>query len=541
MTMPAVRLTDIPLRFWSLVVCTAGCIAFGLALIANVHLPAEGSWHFIARSWLEGKRLYADLYLVQQPLYILLTAGFQAVFGTLIAFALLCGRLMAWLRLPWPLDCCGLMMLFFLGIRFVAFRFDDYHAVMHCLIVASLIVSLSVPNGGDAMLRRRVLLLAGLNSLGITLRLNDGAMMAAVNTVVLWGVLPRARRLRLLSEYSLAMIAGVLTIVTITGDSFMAWAIASIGRGAATKGGGALTMAPLMFVRRCVTGLLTLESVGTFQFLLDAGGVAAFAAAMIAVCAGFSRRVDILVRTPGIPSGVFLLPAALCISASVSGGGYHHGHFFASALISLLGVAWVVARWPMQTVTTAASVACGAIALASAVYRWQDPCSWHDYRSKPLFRDRIVVTTPTLGPCVISRSQQDFNDSLFGPIGATANVSLLSIPFPYPNYLLGIPPWHDYIQTFFDTTDRSRIEKMIRELSADPPDWIVYQRQPDNLAGHEQLFNAGRPLPHRALDAFIDQQLLSGAWQPVVWGRESGRNSSTWYVIRTRASKQGLP
>jgi hypothetical protein len=372
-------------------------------------------------------------------------------------------------------------------------------------------------------------------ALGIALRLNDGAVLAAANVAVLWTALPAVRRWRSIATYSLATVAGILLIVAITGDTVQAWAASSIARGAAAKGGGSLLTAPVMFFSRCFTGLFSLDSVGSFQFLLDLGGVAALVAGLAGMAGTVSRPLADAMRAGGIPPGMFLLPLGLCVSASMSGGGYHHDHFFATAVVALLAIAWAVARWSHDRVILAAAVGCGAVAVVSAAYRWNDPCSWHDYRSEPMFRDRMFQNEPPLGLLVISGAQQEFNEYLLGPIRAAGDVSLLSIPYPYPNYVLGIPPWHDYVQTFFDTTDRSSIATMIRELATDPPDWIVYQRQPDNLTGHEQLFNGGRLLPHRELDSFIEERLTSNAWQ-AVRGMETGRDS-TWYVIRTRPPK----
>src|SRR5258707_11725998 len=57
------------------------CILFGVAMIANTQAAADGSWFWYATYLRGGKRLYADLHLALQPLFVLETASFLALLG----------------------------------------------------------------------------------------------------------------------------------------------------------------------------------------------------------------------------------------------------------------------------------------------------------------------------------------------------------------------------------------------------------------------------------------------------------------------------
>ncbi len=117
---------------------------------------------------------------------------------------------------------------------------------------------------------------------------------------------------------------------------------------------------------------------------------------------------------------------------------------------------------------------------------------------------------------------------------------LLSIPFSYPNYFCNTPPWHGYVQTFFDTSTRSTIIRLINEIDTAPPQWIVYQRQMKILSGAEFFYNHGRRLAHRDLDEMIMRKIATGKWQVVeksnylLVDRKNYQDGDGWLLIRTR-------
>jgi hypothetical protein len=120
---------------------------------------------------------------------------------------------------------------------------------------------------------------------------------------------------------------------------------------------------------------------------------------------------------------------------------------------------------------------------------------------------------------------------------------MLSLPFSYPNYFCDIPPWHGYVQTFFDISTRSTIEKMMDELRTDPPEWIVYQRELHSMSAHEQIFNHGQRLAQHDLDDLIMEKIATGQWRLVdkkeyghwqVVATKETQDEESWFIIRTR-------
>ena len=137
----------------------------------------------------------------------------------------------------------------------------------------------------------------------------------------------------------------------------------------------------------------------------------------------------------------------------------------------------------------------------------------------------------------IDRDLLYLSKSICSDIGANPGVThpeLLSLPYPFPNYFCDTPPWHNYVQTFFDTSTRASIEHLMSELDTAPPQWIVYQRQLNIMVGAERLYNHGRPLAQRDLDRMILQKLASGQWTLVGFSDYLGHEGGGWFVIRTR-------
>ena len=115
----------------------------------NTQLAGDGVWYWYSQLYLSGQRLYADLHLVQQPLYILFNSYVMKLFGTswistripgvlglllfLLPIYLLAKRsiLKNWGQ--------GILVLatFFVGIHFEAYRFDDYHVIVDGLFMIS--------------------------------------------------------------------------------------------------------------------------------------------------------------------------------------------------------------------------------------------------------------------------------------------------------------------------------------------------------------------------------------------------------------------
>ena len=162
------------------------------------------------------------------------------------------------------------------------------------------------------------------------------------------------------------------------------------------------------------------------------------------------------------------------------------------------------AEWARATL-----VAVAALLLCSAAhFKWDDPYSWHTYREKPLFTGRELYRHPVYGPMVIDRDLLAMIEPVCARVGdGGPGHELLSLPFSYANYFCNIPPWHDYVQTFFDTSSKETIDGLMNELQSSPPQWIFYQRQLTTLRVHELAYNRGEPLEQRRLDETIERKL----------------------------------
>lgn len=582
-------LDKLPLAGLSAVLCGL----FGVALILNVQLAGDGCWYWYAQEFLSGSRLHADLGLAQQPLYILLNALTIKLFGvSWIASRLL--ALAGLLLLVIPIHLLvrrtglrnweqGILVAatFFVGIHFEAYRFDDYHVIVDglCLWAAWLLLDLRQTTSSRGQIVRAAALGAACG-LALVTRLNDGGLLLAT-ALPLVLLLATGRRFMLAGIALLTSLLVAAAVILVSGDSLSDWFQFSVVKAASAKGtGGSLFITPLLLPWRAAqvafseAGLSALVPL-TLLASAFAAWVAARrlavrwrAAARIAVvllivyllfllpyadlivsasalcvwiaCALLAvllfRSVGALARrSPQSLTGdarfILLIPIGLWISGSLSTGGWHYGLYFPFALFVLL---CMISPPRFLVAAEARAALCALLALLAAAgvsYRIENPCSWHSYRVPPLFRNRAVVNHPLYGRMVIDADLHALITPLCAPVTAQGG-ELLSLPFPYPNYYTGIRPWNGYVQTFFDTSTARTIEKLTAELQQSPPRWIIYQRQLKNLALHEEVFHAGRPLPHRALDTLLMNKIDSGEWAVVA--RRELPPDNTWMLIRTR-------
>jgi len=172
-----------------------------------------------------------------------------------------------------------------------------------------------------------------------------------------------------------------------------------------------------------------------------------------------------------------------------------------------------------------------------ARFKYENPCLWHGYHTAPLFLGGQWYHHPVYGPMVIESGLLQFVEPICAATTKNgADSELLSLPFSYPNYFCYIPPWHGYVQTFFDTSSKQTIDGLMDELDEAPPKWIIYQRELTDLRIHEVLYNQGKPLPHRYLDELIERKIAAGQWQPVytsTYGTD-GSYDNDWILLQTR-------
>ena len=96
-----------------------------------------------------------------------------------------------------------------------------------------------------------------------------------------------------------------------------------------------------------------------------------------------------------------------------------------------------------------------------------------------MFYERTWYQHPDYGPMIIDKDLLQMIEPVCEKIEDSSPDAgeLLSIPLPYANFFCAIPPWHGYVQTFFDTTSKQTIKALMEELESSPPKWIFYQRQ----------------------------------------------------------------
>jgi hypothetical protein len=475
---------------------------------------------------------------------------------------------------------------------FMTFRFDDYHIMSAALCVFSVILLLLLSRTEDG--KTRMALTVGLGVLsGVCCinRANDGATLLTTVVFILI-VAGRWRNLLPAVVVGATALATALAGVAATGDSLHSWWRYSIAGAAAIKGGtnhvilypfklpwttikllstvdrrmlfgalytvGLLVLATYVYRRRRMPdgsldkrwagGVLALYLVSALvqRRTFFSGGYAT-PAVEASVLAMFVYTIYVLIRRARVREDevrgpavryrelILLIPMSQLISIAMSSGAWYPNAFPPVAMFLLLlpiALPQIFTRSTPKTV-----LLCVAIVLLIASFRekMREPFHWWDYQSASVFAPRVWYHHPLYGPMLIERSQLNMVEPVCKEIAAqsTAAPTLLSVPFPFANYFCGIEPWHDYVQTFYDTTSRQTIETMVHELETDPPQWIFYERELRAMRQHEVAFHEGNPLPHRDFDALVLQRVQSGQWK-IVFDQKVDNDISDWLLIRTR-------
>lgn len=572
------------------------CVLLGLAMIVNTQLGGEAMWFWYATVFHGGARLYADLHTPLQPLFVLLTDGWMRLFGvkamvteipSLLQVIVMCvGLYLALRESDWPDWQKGIVLAgaFVLTVVGSSYRFDDYHVLAENLILYSFVLLLWIARAETA--RRLGSLAAGLGVLAgctITSRLTDGAALLVAVTACLL-LLSRRRKLLTTGLFVLVAVLTVVLIVSLTGDTFADYLNSTVFKAASSKGGtGSILAAPLLFFRNALL-LMTRAGKGMTLWVavliaFGAGlqrygrrGVSAIVAAQLGFAAvsfvaaphatkdqvltGALINVMTLVLTVltyvlagvvAIRFGlwamgrtshrfdprevVILLPLAEWASYSAGAGAEPHTGYYAPVALLLLMVPVLQPfgrerAWAQASFVTLLAI----LGLSGILSKVHTPYFWQNYGSAPMFTHRVWYRHPVYGPLYIDRDLLAFSTAVCTDIHG--GHELLSLPYPYPNWFCATPPWHGYVQTFFDTSTRATIQHLIAELEAAPPQWIVYQRQLHILSGAETLYNHGKPLAQRDLDRSIMDRLRSGQWTLV--DKKNYLEGDGWFIIRTR-------
>jgi hypothetical protein len=245
-------------------------------------------------------------------------------------------------------------------------------------------------------------------------------------------------------------------------------------------------------------------------------------------------------RTEGKPPWdareiLLLLPLAELASASASTAGQTYNGFLFSQvamfllLFPVLFKAWRHAVWVNAFFVTLMIL----LGLSGTIAKVKNPYSWLNYKSSPMFENRQWYQHPVYGPMYVDRDLLHFIVPVCAELTQSGpHPELLSIPYSYPNYFCDTPPWHGYVQTFFDTTARSTVNQLMDELNYAPPEWIVYQRQIKVMAGQQSVYSPDQPLAQRELDTLIVQKVASGEWQLI--DKRDYLEGDGWWIVRTR-------
>jgi hypothetical protein len=585
------------------------CVLFGIAMIANTQMGGEAEWFWYANLLHNGSKLYADLHLPLQPLFVLETNAWIQLFGikclvteipSVIHVLVLCLGIFLILReSDWPdwQKAIVLASAFLICIECPAYRFDDFHVLAESFIFYSLVLLLMIAKINAARPQFGLAIGLGiLSGLTITTRLTDGvALLVAAGVCLLF--LAQKRKLVVASLFVVSATIIVVLVVKLTGDSLSAYASNSIIRAAAAKGGTHNILADpfLMFNnafqkfhgrRWLLLWLITIVAAGALVQRYWKNGVryivvvqlgiamAAFAfsshvhreqllsGAFISFLFVFLIVVNYLflplvamrfvaskigvVRREWDPREVLILvPLAELASASASTAGTIASVFLSPIAMLLLLIPVIqpfrrYANWANTSLVTIMAL----MGLSATIGKIHNPYSWNSFSSSPMFLNRQWYQHPVYGPMYIDRDLLQFIVPVCQEIGqGNPRPELLSIPFSYPNYFCNTPPWHGYVQTFFDTSTRSTITHLMSELDTAPPQWIVYQRQMKILGGAEFFYNHGYPLPHRALDEMIMRKIATGQWQLVgkssylvaqMVDEKNYQEGDGWLIIRTR-------
>jgi len=562
----------------------------GAKLYSGMHIPLQPLYLLLTDAWMQvfGKSCIA--YEVPSLLEVLA----------------LCGGIFLVLReCEWPAWQKAIILAggFVTTVVGSSYRFDDYHVLTENLILYSFVLLLYLARTESP--RRRLVLAAVLGALcglTITTRITDGAALVVASSLSIL-VLSRARKFLTLCMFLLVAALMVLFIVKLTGDSFSVYFSSTVIKAAGSKGGtGNILSAPLLFLRnafdmllhgnrRMIIWLLALIAAGAVAqrlWKLKAGAVFALQMAIVAACFGLSMpfpRWEFLYGTLNaeftliltiltyvlafvvavryaISDAAFghrawdrreillLLPLGEWASYSAGAAAEPHTGYYAPVVLLLLLFAVTHSSRKLPAWASASFVTLLAIfAVTGITAKVHKPYSWQNYALAPMFQNRVWYRHPVYGPMYIDRDLFAFSSATCADIGAvdighSAKPELLSLPYPFPNYFCDTPPWHGYVQTFFDTSTRATIEHLMDELNTAPPQWIVYQRQLNILDGSERLYNNGQRLAQRDLDAMIMQKLAAGQWKLVSTSDYLDRGNETrdvtndphgeeWFIIRT--------
>jgi hypothetical protein len=237
---------------------------------------------------------------------------------------------------------------------------------------------------------------------------------------------------------------------------------------------------------------------------------------------------------------IVLLPAAMLVAESMSSGGHSLGQYAPIGLFIALSPILYPAAFERKWVRASATGGCAALAVAGMVSKIERPMEWEYYRSRPMFSGRAWMIHPVYGLSYVDKKDNQFFQNVCRTLGGYGTkVTFLSLPYSYANYYCDVPPWHDYVQTWFDTSSQSEINSLVRQMENKPPEWILYERQLKYLRFHEIFYFHGNKIAHRALDDLIMNNIRGGQWKVAIV--DVPRPGDVWMLIHTTARTSTAP
>ena len=567
------------------------CFAVATAMIINTQFGGDAVWFWYAVVFHRGVHLYSALHIPLQPLFIMLTDAWMRIVGirtipmqipSFVYVLVMCSSIALVLRSSPRPDWQKAVMLasaFVLTVGGDSYRFDDYHVVSESLIYFSIAVSLLVPTAKTARGALGYAAALGLIcGLLITSRVTDGVGVFLVLLLILPGLLPQKRLAGWLLFTAVSAIT-VYVVILMTGDSVSAWASSTIFKAAASKGGtGTIFSSPFKVIPNDIEMLLQTSKRMVLLLLfipllawISQRYTRIRLSYVILLLLVFSFLARVIVHAKGPVNGTVLImipfmyvPAILallrglvawkrgdtswdrrelvyCIPAIVwaayaasAAAEPLMNYYSPMAMVLLLAFVMLGAdrqkQWIAATILTVAVL----IFVNDVRIKWSQPYGWQSYVYPAMFTNRQWFHHPVYGAMYLDSDLLRFSKAVCEDIGSHPGQNepeLLSLPYPYPNYFCVTPPWHDEVQTFFDTATRQMIEKLEGTLETAPPKYIVYQRQLQNLAGSERLYNKGQPIAQQDLDRLIMGKLDNGQWH-LIEHRQYLRGDG-WYIIQT--------
>lgn len=568
------------------------CFLYGTMLLVFVVSPGDGGWILYGKEMISGMKIYSDLQLNQQPLFPVLSAIVASITDVilyqhllylpiLLLFCFSIYRLCAVVGTNVYFRSLLILCVFFFSIRFEAYRFDDYHVLAHSLVLLSAAISFEAIYNNRYVFNKFCIGQGLICVATMLVRINEGCVVLLGATCTLLFLSKDFRSgIRGILFFGTAILSFFAVIMLLIGESPLVWFDYTFARAAGNKGGVSLIGYPFRLtinsattIRDVVSSLPAHLVLLSFLYLGAVYSIAVltkkFSFLKCLLLAIFLCCVEYYLIKVKFSFGLLIVPLVviglLLIGNYVVMGlvfnrerisykvipvlAYSCSLFFMGALSSAgryqdltFPTAFSLATFPLlfnsigfkinksKLILSVFSTILLILVGESLYLRTKVPYAWHSYNVPPLFSSEYNVETDRSGVDFILSKQVS---ELIFPVCKIVSPgdTLLSLPFSFANYFCGIPVWHGYVQSFFDTSGPDLINRMLADLTDNPPNFIFYQRQISNMETHELLFNNGKPLAHRKIDKYIMEKVNSHEWEAVFTSKAFF--PSEWLLIKT--------